>query len=86
MKNKKTILQSIITGLKVGLNTPMLPSKVLNFHNQIFIRLFRVIVGISIVTVLSNKHLLLFLPFNFFILLFALLHFIYIFIISIIKL
>lgn len=64
----------------------MLPTKVLNFHNNPFIRIFRVLGGISIVTVLSNKQILLFLPFNFIILFLALLQFIYIFIISVIKL
>ena len=84
--NKKTILQRLLIGLKVGWNAPVLPPKVLNFHNNLFIRVFRVIGGISIVTVLSKKYLLLFLPFKFIVLFFALLHFIYITIISIIKL
>ena len=86
MKNNKTLIQRFINGLKMGWNTPMLPKKVLNFHNHPFVRIFRVIGGISIVTVLSNKHLLLYLPFKFFILILALLHFTYIACISIIKL
>lgn len=84
--NQKTLFKRLITGLKVGWNAPVLPTKVLNFHNNLFIRVFRVIGGISILTVLSNKHLLLFLPFKFMVLFIALLHFIYITTISIIKL
>ena len=82
----KTLKERFITGLKVGWNAPMLPEKVANLHNHPFIRIFRVLGGISIVTVLSKKHLLLFLPFKFIILILALAHFIYITYISIIKL
>src|SRR5205809_10194 len=84
--NKKTILQRIIIGLKVGLNAPTLPPKVLNIHNHPLTRIFRVIGGISIITFLSKKYLLFIYPFNFIVLFFALLHFMYITIISIIKL
>lgn len=83
---KKSISQGFITGIKVGWNTSMLPRKVVSFHNNPFVKIFRVIGGITIVTVLSKKHILLFLPFKFIVLFFALLHFIYIFIISMIKL
>lgn len=64
----------------------MLPENILNIHNHPFVRIFRVVVGISIVTVLSKKYLLLFLPFKFVVLFLALLHFIYISSISCIKL
>jgi len=84
--NTKTLWQRFITGLKVGWNAPMLPEKVASLHNHPFVRIFRVIGGISIITVLSNKHLLLFLPFKFIVLSLALFHFIYIFSISMIKL
>lgn len=50
--NKKTIFQRLLIGLKVGWNAPVLPPKVLNFHNNPLIRIFRVIGGISILTVL----------------------------------
>jgi hypothetical protein len=73
-------------GLKVGWNAPMLPERVINLHNHPFIRIFRVIGGISIITVLSKKHLLLFSPFKYIVLLLAIFHFIYIFSISMIKL
>ena len=82
---KKTILNRIWTGLKLGWNTPILPQRVMNIHNHSFVRIFRVAGGISIITVLSNKHLFLFLPFKFIVLFLALLHFIYISYISITK-
>jgi hypothetical protein len=64
----------------------MLPPKVLSFHNHPFIRIFRVIGRISVITFLSKKYLFFIYPFNYIVLLFALLHSIYIAIISIIKL
>jgi hypothetical protein len=64
----------------------MLPNKVLNIHTHLFTRIFRVIGGISIITFLSKRYLLFVYPFNYIVLLFALLHFMYIAIISIIKL
>jgi hypothetical protein len=85
-KIKKTIFQRLIIGLKVGWNAPMLPPKVLNIHNHPFIRIFRVIGGLSIIAFLSKKYLLFIYPFNYLVLCFALLHFMYIAIISIIKL
>ena len=85
-KNKKTILQRIWLGIKVGWNAPMLPPKVLSFHNHPFTRIFRIIGGISIITFLLKKYLLFVYPFNYVVLLFALLHFMYIATISIIKL
>ncbi len=86
IKNKKNLYNRLVTGLKVGWNAPVLPSKVLSFHNNPLLRVFRVIGGVSILTVFSKKHLLLSLPFKSVILFFALLHIIYISSISIIKL
>ena len=83
---KKTISQRIWLGLKVGWNAPMLPKSVQKFHNYPLTRIFRVMGGISIITFLSKKYLLFSYPFNFIILFIALLHFIYITIISFIKL
>lgn len=85
-ENKKTLFQRFVIGLKVGWNAPMLPKKVIDFHTHPFIRIFRVVGGISIITVLSKKYLLLYLPFKYIILFLALLHFIYITIIAVIKL
>ena len=83
---KKTIFQRIWSGLKVGWNAPVLPKSVQKFHSYPLTRIFRVIGGISIITFLSKKYLLFSYPFNFIILFIALLHFIYITIISFIKL
>ena len=49
--NKKTIFNRFLIGLKVGWNAPVLPAKVLSLHNNLFIRIFIIIVGISILTV-----------------------------------
>ena len=76
--NQKNLFKRLITGLKQGWNAPVLPNKVLNLHNNILVRIFRVLGGVSIVTVLSKKHLLLYFPLNYIVLLIALLHFIYI--------
>ena len=84
--DNKSLKQRFIIGLKRGWNTPLLPEKVIKVHNHPFVRIFRVIGGISIIIVLSNKYLLFFLPLKYMVLFFALLHFIYISVISIIKL
>lgn len=87
MRNKKTILLArFIISLKVGWNAAVLPAKVLNIHNNPFARVFRVIGGLSILAVLSKEYLLFVLPLNIIVLFFALLHFIYITVINIIKL
>ena len=86
MNKNKTILQRIWLGLKLGWNTPMLPNKVLKIHNHPFTRIFRVLGGLSIITFLSKRYLLLFYPFNYLVMIIALLHFMYITVISIIKL
>lgn len=85
-KNKKTILQRVWLGIKIGWNVPMLPPKVISFHNHPSRRIFRVLGGISVVTFLLKRHLLLIYPFNYIVLFFALLHFMYIAIISLTKL
>ena len=82
---KKTKYQRIINGIKLGWNIPLLPPKVISFHNYPLVRVFRVIGGLSVLTVLLKKHLLLFLPLQYLILLLASVQIIYIVIISIIK-
>jgi hypothetical protein len=84
--NNRTILQRIWTGIKVGWKTPMIPPKVASFHDHVFTRIFRVLGGISVITFLTKKYLLFMSPFNYLILVLALLHLVYITIISIIKL
>ena len=85
MNKNKTILQRIWLGIKVGWNTPMLPEKVTTFNNHPLIRIFRVIGGISVITVLLKKHLLLWWLFQYLVLFIALLHISYFTIISIMK-
>lgn len=84
-KNTKTMFQRIITGLKVGWNTPMLPDKVIAFNNYPLMRIFRVIGGITVITVLLKKHLLLWWPFQYLVLFIALLHISYFTIINLMK-
>ena len=84
--NQKTLFKRFIVGIKTGWNAPVLPTKLLDFHNNLFVRVFRVLGGISILTVLSKKYLPLFIPLKFIVLFLALLHFVYITTISIIKL
>jgi len=52
LKNK---LSSIKRGILLGFQTPSLPDHVLNYINLPIIRIFRVLGGISIVLLLSNK-------------------------------
>lgn len=82
---KKTIFQRFVVGLKKGWNTPMLPESVINLHNYPLVRIFRVIGGLSVLTVLLKKHLLLWLPLQYSVLLFAFIHISYFVIINFIK-
>lgn len=83
--NKKTLYESFVTGLKHGWNTPMLPPKVISFNNHPIIRIFRVIGGMSVLTVLLKKHLLLWPRLNYLVLFIALIHILYFGIVSVIK-
>lgn len=85
MKNNKSVLSRIWLGIKIGWKTPLLPPKIMSFHNYPLIRIFRVIGGLSVVTVLFKKHLLLFIPLQYLILFLAFIQVSYIVIISIIK-
>lgn len=91
LMNKKSYLNRIIIGFKYAWDIPSLPNNVLHFHNHIFTRIFRVIGGISIVACLSGsaKDYLfsseLLWPFYYLVLFLALLHFVYIISIKIIK-
>lgn len=84
-QNTKTLKQRFIIGLKHGWNVPLLPDKVSRFHNHPFTRIFRVIGGMSVITVLLKKHLLFLLPFQYLILPLAFIHVCYIIVISIIE-
>lgn len=85
MKNKKTLFQRFVIGLKHRWNTPMLPDKVITFNNHPLVRIFRVIRGLSVIIVLLKKHLLLFLPFQYLLLFIALLYISYFVIINFTK-
>lgn len=78
-------MQRIITGIKLGWNTPLLPPKRISFNNYPLVRIFRVIGGLSVVTVLLKNHLLLYLPLQYLILLLAFVQITYIVILSMIK-
>jgi hypothetical protein len=54
--NKKLkFINSIILGVKHGYKINTLPNNILELHNNIFIRIFRIIGGISILLVISRK-------------------------------
>jgi hypothetical protein len=72
--NKKTKLQRIWTGIKLGWNTPMLPDKIIVFNNYPLVRILRVIGGLSVLTVLLKKHIFLWLPLQYLVLFLAFLH------------
>lgn len=85
MQNK-TKLQRFIHGIKLGIKLSLLPPFVESFHNYPLVRIFRVIGGVSIILFLSTPTWLgnSYLYWTIFFL--AMLHFLYIMIISVIKL
>jgi hypothetical protein len=52
---KKNIFQRIYIGIKKGILTPTLPDKILKLHNHPFIKIFRVIGGISVLLILTHS-------------------------------
>lgn len=82
---KKTLLHRFILGIKVGWNTPLLPDKVHKFNNHPIIRVFRVVGGVSVFTVIMKKHLIFFAPLQYIILLLTFTHIFYYVIINITK-
>jgi hypothetical protein len=52
------LFKRILTGLKLGWNTPTLPEKVIKFQGHPLIRVFRVLGGVSTVLVLTKKSLI----------------------------
>ena len=83
---KKTILQRIWLGIKLAWNLPSLPTYVEKFHNYPLTRIFRVIGGVSIILFLSSNWIEKDSYLYWIILILAMLHFSYIFTISLIKL
>lgn len=78
-------IQRFLYGVKLGIKLSLLPPSVEKFHNSPLVRIFRVIGGISILLILTrseqiNKYLLLYIIFPI-----AILQFIYILSISVIK-
>lgn len=56
--NQNLKINSILLGIQKGYNIPSLPNSITLFYNNIFIRIFRFIGGISVLTVLFKKHLI----------------------------
>ena len=83
---KKTIFQRFLYGIKLALNIPSLPVSVDKFHNYPLVRVFRVLGGISIILFLSSPNWIAQPLLHWTIFVLAMIHFIYIMIISIIKL
>ena len=82
--NKKTILNRIWLGIKLGWKLPSLPASVEKYHNHLITRILRVLGGISILLVLSKSEFAI--KYLFYIIFpLAFLQFLYIIIINLIK-
>ena len=81
----KTLYERFVIGLKHGWNTPMLPPKIIAFNSHPLVRVFRVLGGMSILTVLLKKHLLLWFPLYFLVLLIAFIHILYFVVLNLMK-
>lgn len=53
--NKRTLIQRAMIGFKKGWTTPSLPDHINKLHNNVFIRMFRVAGGISVILILTHK-------------------------------
>jgi len=53
---KKTLFQRMLIGIQKGWNTPTLPANVLAFERHPFIRIFRVIGGITVGILLCQRY------------------------------
>jgi hypothetical protein len=51
----KRFLLQIYTGVKKGLLTPTLPDHLIKLHNNLSIRIFRILSGISLFLILTKK-------------------------------
>lgn len=60
------MFQRFATGLKHGWHTPMLPAKVIAFNNYPLVRIFRVVGGLSVLTVLLKKTFIITITFTIF--------------------
>lgn len=52
---RKTIFQRLSLGLKKGWSTPTLPNHIIILQNHIFIRILRVLGGISIILIITHR-------------------------------
>jgi hypothetical protein len=84
-KMKKSILKRIWIGMKKGVATPNLPQEFLKFHLNPFIRVLRVICGLSWVTLMGGKLVAMPLIIITIAVFFTTLHFFYIWYVSYIK-
>jgi len=82
---KKTILQRIIIGVKLGWKTPNLPENVEKFHFNPIVRVLRVICGFSTISLLSGRIKELPIFFTYIAIFFTSVHLIYFSYINIIK-
>ena len=55
MKTNKTIFQRLSIGLKKGWSTPTLPPQLVTLQNNVFIRLIRVLGGISTILIITHR-------------------------------
>jgi hypothetical protein len=55
MKKQKNLFQRVLTGVKLGWNTPTLPDNIVKLQLHPLVRILRVLGGISILYLLSNK-------------------------------
>ena len=76
---------SIKKGIIKAYSIPLLPENVSRVYNHIIIRILRVIGGLSVLLVLSKNYTVLLFPFNWIVLLFAVIQIVQIIIISILK-
>lgn len=84
--HKKSLLQRITLGLKKGWNTPTLPAAVLEFERNPLIRIFRIIGGISVGTLLWQRYQYLPIVFLYISVIISFIFCIYLIILSIIRL
>lgn len=52
---KKNLFQRLFIGIKKGLFTPTLPEYIIVIHNNVFIRIFRVVSGICALLIITHK-------------------------------
>jgi hypothetical protein len=84
-RSKKSHWYSIKKGLSKAHNHPMLPVEIQNFHDHIMVRALRVIGGVCFLLTVSQNYKLFILPLDYFIIVIAIIHNLYIFFINAYK-